>query len=421
MIKTIEILPGVTLRCFPDPRFKQGCLSLQFVRPMDAREAALNALIPAVLLRGCQSAPDLRAITQRLDDLYGASVGALVRRIGDYQTTGMYCGFISDRFTLDGDRILAPMVDFLRQLLLEPVLEDGVFCKDIIESEKKNLISTIESQLNDKRAYASARLTRIMCREDSFGVPRLGDVESVRAITPESAYAHYQKVLEESPVDLFYVGEAEPEQVAQLLRPVFESFSRQVISLPGQTGFHSCGGGSFSEEMEVAQAKLCQGYTTPITSRDPDFVAMQLCNVILGSGMTSKLFVNVREKLSLCYSIGSSYTGSKGILTVSTGIDQKNADQVRQEITKQLEAICRGDITEAELEAAKQYLCSGLRGVHDSPGAIENFYATAARNGMGLTTAQYMDRVLTVTAQQVSQAAQTLKLDTEFFLKGVQA
>ena len=421
MIKTIEILPGVTLRCFPDLRFKQGCLSLQFVRPMDAREAALNALIPAVLLRGCQSAPDLRAITQRLDDLYGASVGALVRRIGDYQTTGMYCGFISDRFTLEGDRILGPMVDFLRQLLLEPVLENGVFCKDIIESEKKNLIATIESQLNDKRAYASARLTRIMCREDSFGVPRLGDVESVRAITPESAYAHYRRVLQESPVDLFYVGEAEPEQVAQLLRPVFAGFSRQIITLPAQTAFHSCGGGSFSEEMEVAQAKLCQGYTTPITSRDPDFVAMQLCNVILGSGMTSKLFINVREKLSLCYSIGSSYTGSKGILTVSTGIDQKNADQVRQEITKQLEAICQGDITDAELEAAKQYLCSGLRGVHDSPGAIENFYATAARNGMGLTTAQYMQRVMTVTAAQVSRVAQTLKLDTEFFLKGVQA
>ena len=74
MITTIEILPGVTLRCYPDHRFKQGCLSFSMVRPMSADEAALNALIPAVLLRGTQHHPDLQTITWKLDDLYGASL-----------------------------------------------------------------------------------------------------------------------------------------------------------------------------------------------------------------------------------------------------------------------------------------------------------------------------------------------------------
>ena len=100
MIKTIELSPGITLRCFPDNRFKQGCLTVQFLRPMCREEAALNALLPAVLLRGCKSAPDLRRITLKLDDIYGASVGALVRRVGDIQTTGLSCGFMDDRFAL---------------------------------------------------------------------------------------------------------------------------------------------------------------------------------------------------------------------------------------------------------------------------------------------------------------------------------
>lgn len=117
MLKTIILLPGVTLRCFADNRFKQGCLSVQLVRPMCREEAALNALLPAVLLRGTVSAPDLRDITLRLDDLYGASVGASVRRVGDHQTTGLYCGFIDDRFALEGDRVLEPMIRFLGQLL----------------------------------------------------------------------------------------------------------------------------------------------------------------------------------------------------------------------------------------------------------------------------------------------------------------
>ena len=143
MLKTITLLPGVILRCFTDNRFKQGCLSVQLVRPMCREEAALNALLPAVLLRGTVSAPDLRDITLRLDDLYGASIGALVRRIGDLQTTGLYCGFIDDRFALSGDRVLEPMVHFLRELLFDPLLEDGVFAPDYVEGEKVNLISTM--------------------------------------------------------------------------------------------------------------------------------------------------------------------------------------------------------------------------------------------------------------------------------------
>ena len=110
MIQNIDLLPGVTLRCFQDSRFKQGCLSLQLVRPMCREEASRNALLPAVLLRGTQAYPDLRAITLRLDDLYGASIGTLVRRVGDYQTTGLCCGFMEDRFALPGDQILEPMI-----------------------------------------------------------------------------------------------------------------------------------------------------------------------------------------------------------------------------------------------------------------------------------------------------------------------
>ena len=191
MITTLSLCPGVTLRCCRDLRFKQGALSIQFLRPMTAEEAPLNALLPAVLLRGSREYPDLRAITLKLDDLYGASVSALVRRIGDCQTTGFYSAFLEDRFALSGDRILAPMTEFLGQLLLEPLTEAGAFRRDFVESEKKNLISTIESELNDKRAYAAGQLLRTMCREDSFGVPRLGDKKRVAEITPQSLYEHY--------------------------------------------------------------------------------------------------------------------------------------------------------------------------------------------------------------------------------------
>ncbi len=419
MINTITLLPGVTFRCFQDTRFKQGCLSIQFVRPMRKEEAALNALVPSILLRGCAGAEDLRAITLKLDDLYGASVGAIVRRIGDYHATGLYAGFISDRFALEGDKVLAPVVDFLRQLLLAPVTENGVFSARYTESEKKNLIAAIEAQKNNKRAYAVNRMYTHMCKEDSLGIPRLGEIGDVKAITPETAYAHYQKLLRESPVEIFYVGEA-PEQAAALLTAVFASLDRAVTDLPPQTPFRSCNAGYVTEQMDVAQGRLCMGFTTPNTTRNGDFVAMQVCNALFGGGMTSKLFVNVREKLSLCYDVGSSYTGSKGILLVTSGIDFAKETEAREEILRQLTAVQKEAFSQEELQAAKESLCSSLRGLHDSPSAIENYYTTAFLNGLNLTPGEYLARVAAVTPAQVAEAAKSLTLDTVYFLKGVQ-
>lgn len=419
MIHTFELFPGVTLRCYPDHRFKHSCLSLQLVRPMCREEAAFNALLPAVLLRGCKRCPDLRDITLRLDDLYGASVGTLVRRVGDYQTTGFFASFVEDRYAMEGDAVLAPMVAFLGELLLDPVLEEGVFLWDFVEGEKKNLISTIESQLNDKRAYAMEQMMRRMCKEDTFGLSRLGEKEDVAAITPETLFDHYQKILGTSRIDVFYVGSAPAQQVADLVKALLGDISRNYVNLPEQTGFHTCPGGSYEEQMEVSQGKLCMGFTSPVTIRDEGFVAMQLLNMIFGGGMTSKLFMHIREKLSLCYAIGSGYHGAKGIFSVSAGIDSGKKDQVQEEILKQLEACRRGEISQEELNAAKQALRASLLSTPDAPASLEGYYASAALSGLMLTPEAYITAVEQVTVEQVAEAARLLELHTVYFLKGV--
>ena len=420
MIDVIQLQPGVTLRCFRDSRFKQGALSVQFLRPLCQEEAALNALIPAVLLRGTREYPDLRCITHHLDDLYGASVGALVRKVGDLQTTGLYCSFMDDRFSLENDRILEPAIEFLGKLLLDPVLEDDCFCRDFVESEKRNLILTIESQRNDKRQYANTQLLYKMCAGDPYGVPRLGDKEQVTPITSEQAYRHYQKILQESPVQIFYVGSARQEQVAELLRPVFSQIASRPASLPEQTALNTQPTGEHTEYMAVTQGKLCVGFTTPITLRHPRFAAMQVLNMMFGGGMTSKLFMQVREKESLCYDIGSGFHGSKGLLTVSAGIEFAMKEPVMEKIRQQLKACCDGEFTEEELAAAKQGLITQLQATHDSPGAIENYYASGLLSGLNKTTDEYMALVEQVDERQVREAAASLQEHTVYFLRGEQ-
>ena len=420
MLQPITLLPGVTLRCYTDHRFKQGCLSLQLVRPMKKEEAALNALLPAVLLRGCEGCADMRQITLRLDDLYGAGMGALVRRIGDYQTTGISCSFIEDRYAFPGDQVFAPMAEFLYRLLRQPCTEQGVFVKEYVEGEKKNLLAAIDSQKNDKRLHAANRLRQLMCADDSFGVPRLGDREQVASITPEQLWTHYQKVLRDSPVELFYVGSREPAQVAEVLTPLFQGLDRQPVTLPPQKPLNASAPGTFSEEMEVSQGKLAMGFTTNINNQHGLFVPMQVLMLIFG-GSTGKLFNVIREKMSLCYDIGATYYGSKGFMTVAAGIDFDKETAVRQEVLNQLQQCCRGAFTEAEFSNAKVSLISQLQAAHDSPGAIEGYYSNAALSGHGFTVQEYICRVEQVTVSQVLEAAKSLQLNTVFFLKGVQA
>ena len=417
MFETISLLPGVNLRCRTDPRFKQGCLSLHWVVPMCANHSAMNALIPSVLLRGTVPHPDLRAITARLDDLYGAAVSPMSRRVGDYQASGLYLSFMDDRFALPGDRVLEGTVEFLAELLQKPLTEGGGFLPAYVESEKKNLISTIQADRNDKRIYAMGRLLKIMCREDSFGLPRLGEPEQVAAIQPDTLYRHFQNMLGSAPLEIFYVGSREGSALADLLRGRLNLAGRES-TLPPQTGFHSCPGENVTETMDVAQGKLCMGFVTPITLHSSQYPAMQVLNVLYGGGMTSKLFQNVREKLSLCYSVGSSYYGSKGILTVSAGIDFDKEADAREEILRQLQLCREGTITQEELVSAREALISSLRAVPDSAGSIESYCFTAILSGKDPSLENAIQAIRDVTLEQVVEAAKTLTLHSTYFLKG---
>ncbi len=419
MIQAIQLTPGVVLRHCPDKRFKTAVLSVQLLRPMCAQEASLNALLCSVLLRGSKNHPDMRAITARQDELYGVSLPPLMRRIGDVQTIGLFCGFLEDRFALPGDQIMAPALDLVRELLLEPKLVEGCFDSEFVESEKKNLIADIESELNDTRSYAAAQMLRHLCQGDSFAVSLRGTVEDVQKITPRSLYAHYELVLRTSPVEIFYVGSADAREVADCLMPLARALAREPMAPPDQKPLRvTAEKREFSESMDVNQGKLSMGFTTPVTNQHPDFAAMQVFNAVYGAGMTSKLFVNVREKLSLCYYAGSGYYGSKGIVTVSSGIDECNFETAKAEILRQLRLTAEGQITEAELTAAKQGIVSGLRSVPDSPSALENFYGTGYIAQLPYSLEEYIEAVRAVTAADVARCAGTLELHTVFFLKG---
>lgn len=415
----IELLPGVYLRMEHTTRFKTGIFSLSMLRPISRGESGKNALLANVLMRGTAKHPDIQSISRFLDRLYGASAGPLVRKNGEVQTCGFLMSFMEDRFALAGDRILESMVGFLGEVLLDPLTENGAFSELAVEGEKQNLINLIASEINDKRVYADKQMRKAMFGDDPAGISRLGEIADIQSITPRELYDHYCHILAHSPVEIFYSGGAEPEKVAQLFRRALAGLPRKELESVTIRGFRGPGEVKYLEQtMPVTQGKLSMGFVTGITCRDPGFPAMVVLNGVFGAGATSKLFLNVREKLSLCYYASSAYLSTKGILTVSSGIETGNYQRVKEEILRQLEACREGNITREELESAKKALCSSLESIGDSQGRMEDYYLFQVLTGFSMSAREYCRALEQVTVQQVQQAARGVHLDTIFFLKG---
>ena len=416
-----EILPGVYLTAVQSDKFKTGCFSLNLLRPMKKEEAAANALIPSVLLRGSETCPDIASISAKLDELYGASVGTLVRKKGEVQLVGFYCDYVQDEYV--DEPVFAPVMAFLAELLLHPRLENGAFPEAVVDSEKLNLENAMLSRINDKRTYAASQLIRTMCAGQPYGIPRIGEPEDLKNITAKSLYAHYRDLLATSRVELFYMGSLSPEAVTKVLQAALAELPRAEVFVPvGTTPAPQARPvQEKTERLDVTQGKLSLGFFTDITAKDPRYPALVLAATVFGGGATSKLFTNVREKMSLCYYASASFEKFKGVLSVSSGVEFSKLETAKTEILRQLEACKAGDITDDELESARGYLVSDLKIAMDSPGRLDDYYMGQILLEQDGTMEDLASAIARVTKQEAAEAIQALRLDTIYALEGVTA
>ena len=416
-----EILPGVYLTAVQSDKFKTGCFSLNLLRPMKKEEAAANALIPSVLLRGSERCPDIASISAKLDELYGASIGTLVRKKGEVQLVGFYCDYVQDEYV--DEPVFAPVMAFLAELLLNPRLENGAFPEAVVDSEKLNLENAMLSRINDKRTYAASQLIRTMCAGQPYGIPRIGDPDDLTEITAKSLYAHYRDLLATSRVELFYMGSLSPAAVTKVLQAALAELPRAEVFVPvGTTPVPAARPvQEKTERLDVTQGKLSLGFFTDITAKDPRYPALVLAATVFGGGATSKLFTNVREKMSLCYYASASFEKFKGVLSVSSGVEFSKLETAKTEILRQLEACKAGDITDDELESARGYLVSDLKIAMDSPGRLDDYYMGQILLEQDGTMEDLASAIARVTKQEAADAIQALRLDTIYALEGVTA
>ena len=415
-----ELQPGVWLTAVQTKKFKSSLLAVQFLTPLAAEDASANALVPMVLRRGTAAHPNLESLSAALDELYGGALEPMVRKKGETQCVGFVGSFLDDAYTLNKEPVLEPAAALLAEVIGAPYTQDGAFCPDYTGQEKANLIDRIRAQVNDKRQYAQIRAVEEMCAGEPFGVDKLGSLAAAEAVTPQSLWAAYQALLGGAWVELYYCGSAEAARVQAAFGPLLAALPAGQRGKPARPakGKAPRKPRRVEEALDVTQGKLAMGLRTNCDAWDEGYPALMLINAVYGGTTTSKLFMNVREKLSLCYYASSGLMKYKDVMLVSSGVEFDKVGQAEGEILSQLYKCQTGDFTDDELEWARRSVVSTLRTTLDNQSRLEDYWLGQAAAGLTEGPDDMAARVEAVTRAQAVEAAQDLTLDTVYFLKG---
>lgn len=417
-----EILPGVWLTALENDKFKTGCLSISLLTQLDRETAAMNALIPYVLRRGSRNHTDMQALATELDGLYGSYIEPVVRKIGEIQCIGFLASFADDKYLPNGSGVFESIANLCGEILLAPCTKGGLLLPEYVDSEKEKLLDSIKSRLNDKRSWALQRLIEQMCCYEPFAVSRLGTEDTAENIYYQKLTKHYRRLIMTCPIEIFYCGSLGADDVAEKLSDAFSGMPRGEIDYDIGTDIRMNAVEEsvreFTDELSVTQGKLVMGYRLGDCMEDPDIAALYVFNAVFGGCVTSKLFMNVREKLSLCYYASSLVDLHKGLMIVSSGVDFDKFGAAKDEIRAQLEAIKRGEVTDDELLAAKKSVASDLRATLDSQYNLEGFYLANTIDGLDFDPEELAEAVECVELQAVVDIANSVVGDAVYYLRG---
>ena len=399
-------------------RFKTTLISYNFYLPLDAKKVADFALLPFVLTTCGKEYPDFSRLNFKLNKLYSASLSASAEKVGDYALLKIGVQVLDDKYALDGEDLVNSATRLLNSLIFEPRTENGAFFTEDVEREKRKAIEHIRGEMSEKRLYARKRLIEEMFKGDVFGLPKCGTEEQVAAITPVSLYCAWEEMLKRAYIRINVISGTLPQGVFEDVKNRLSSIDRScacVIENSRQIK-PIYAAQRVEEKMDVAQGKLVMGFSAQVGDTDETSAPFTVMCDLFGGGPYSRLFTNVREKMSLCYYCSATGDKRKGFLMVDSGVEAENAKKAELEILRQLELVKSGKFSDFEFKSSKRSIINSLKGYADHQDAIDAWYTIRCASSSPISPEDFADIIETVDENAVIESAKSVKLHTVYNL-----
>lgn len=416
--KRINLGDNIGYTAIVDEKFNTCSIRITMIVPMSAETASECAIACNILSDVNSRFSTIAAMNEKLSELYGASLGSSVAQRGDLQTLSLSSSWISNRFAIEGENITAEMLNIVTDCLFSPLADDNGFNEDIFRLSKKEILDSIDAKFNDKRDYTITKARETAYKGEPAAIAGYGSKETAEAVTAKSAYNAYKKLLETAQVEISFVSPEEYPEISEIFKEKFASISRNSTK-------HAFYAPSplksapvlVTEEFDVRQAKIALSFKYDTDDID----AVHLMCVIWGGTPVSKLFMNVREKLSLCYYCACRMSEFKNTIIVDCGVEKANIEKATAEIMAQLEEICNGNISDEELQSALLALENSYTSFGDTHDSYFSWYFGCFCRNEYLSPQEHFERLLAVTKERIIEAAKNIKLDSTYHMLNKEA
>ena len=413
---------GINFSHMESDKFKASILTFSITIPLSSKAVAYELLLAGLLRRGCKKYPSMSALNLKLDELYGSYVEIRSSQIGENISFTVGCEVLDNKYIPDGTDVLGEVIDIVSDILLNPNILQENFDNRIFSQEKKILLDNLNSEHNNTRAYSIRRALELF-QDGISQSPTLEQLkETTRSCSFEDAKNFYSNMLKSAPLDVFYIGATSPENIKKKISEAFASYPYKATerSLNFPLPYPKRDTAIATEQLPVIQGKLSMCFNSGVCIGDSNnkYYAALLLNEIFGGAPSSKLFINVREKMGLCYYCSSSYSIYTGIFTVSSGIEVKKYDTVKKAILEQLSDIKQGNISDEEIDFAKKSLSNSYTQLYDSPFDLQSFFGGRILFDISENIDDFINGVSAVTKEEIVDLAKEVSLQSVFFVEG---
>ena len=392
-----EIKRGITLHQINTNNFKTNLYAIFLATPITRENVTKDAVISAVLRRGTNNIKSQELISQELESMYGASFDCGIEKTGDNHVFKFYLESLSDEFLPAKEDLSKKSIEILLDIVFNPLIENGGFKAEYVEGEKNNIKQIIESKIDNKGQYAYDKCIEETFNGKPYGLYKYGYIEDLEKITPQNLYEYYKKMISECKIDIFCSGITENiEKDIKENKNIQKVNERKPNCIIGTT-----------VELPVQETKTVQNLS---------YVA-SVYNAILGGGANSRLFQNVREKESLAYTAGSSYLKPKNMIFIRCGIEIQNYNKALETVKVQLDDLKNGKIEEEDIENAKKLIIASVKSITSEQDTEITYYYGQELAGTLIEISDYENKVNAVTKEQIQEIANSVSINTIYFLK----
>lgn len=416
-VKEIYSENGIQIFIKNSTKFKTNSINLYLRDTLSKERVSFNAMLPAVLKRGNNEFYSMNDISKKLQELYGASFNFSISKKGENQILNFYLECIDNKYASGHENLFQESMEFMFDMICKPLINQNGFKSEYVVQEKENLINAIKSRVNNKMTYSVDRCFEEMYRNSECGIYELGEISYYDEINNINLLEHYNNVISKKPIVVFIHGNVDEDEVIKYIKKVVSVSRKHEKPQKNSDQFEiNRDVIEIIDYFDVSQCKLTIGYKTNLEANSSQYYEMLVCNSILGGGMHSKLFQNIRELEGLAYYAFSRYDKFTGSILIGCGIEKENKKKVQEIVGEQINNIKNGIISEFEFESAKKSIISSVKGLEDNQHSIVDFYYGQLISGKQDTTKSLIEKIQSVTISDVIQVSKGIKLDTIYFM-----